>query len=95
MYALMILRYRAPMEEIVAATEVHRSYLRELHAQGVVLAAGPFDPRTGGALLLRLAEDGPTLDAIRDADPFYTQGLVEYELLPWKVGIGLAALDGL
>ncbi len=95
MYALMILRYRAPMDAIVAATELHRSYLRELHTRGIVLASGPFDPRTGGAILLRLGEDSPTLEAIRDADPFHQQGLVEYELLPWNAGIGRDGLDGL
>lgn len=95
MYGLMILRYRAPMDAIEATTDAHRSYLRELHSRGIVLASGPFDPRTGGAILVRVPEEGPSLEAIRDADPFHRQGLVEYELLPWNVGIGRSAIDQL
>ncbi|HEU5404040.1 MAG TPA: YciI family protein, partial [Terriglobales bacterium] len=57
MYALAIIRYRRPLEEIAAVTENHRAYLRELKKQGVLIASGPFDPRFGGALLLRVKDD--------------------------------------
>ncbi|MES2124682.1 MAG: YciI family protein, partial [Gemmatimonadota bacterium] len=76
MYALILIRYRRPLEEIVAATEAHRGYLRELQAAGTLLASGPFDPRTGAAVLLRVPEDDPgALDRIRNADPFFQAGL--------------------
>ena len=94
MYALMILRYRRPLDEIVARTDAHRSYLKTLHAAGILLASGPFDPRVGGALLLRLPDDDPTaLDRIRDGDPFFQEGLANYELLPWKPTMGAEGLD--
>lgn len=96
MYALIVIRYRRSLEEITAGTEAHRGYLRELQAAGVLLASGPFDPRTGGALLLRLPDgDAEALDRIRDADPFYRSGLADYELLRWNPVIGLEALDRL
>jgi hypothetical protein len=132
MYALAILRYRRPLEEIVAATDAHRAYLRDLAARGIVLAAGGvcppmtlgphrvppgttacpmwwFDPRAGGALLLRVPDEDPqrALDAVRDGDPFWTRHhlgirrrkrqppLVQYELLPWAPAIGKDALDRL
>lgn len=95
MYALILLRYRAPLEEIVAATDAHRSYLRSLHARGILLASGPFDPRIGGAILLRLPEGGPSLEEIRDGDPFHQLGLVEHELLRWMPVLGTEGLDRL
>jgi uncharacterized protein YciI len=95
MYALAILRYRRPLEEVMGTVEEHRAYLRELKRQGVLLASGPFDPSSGGALLLRVdkADPNSALDRIRDNDPFYTRGLAQYELLPWNVVIGSEDLD--
>jgi uncharacterized protein YciI len=96
MYALILIRYRRPLDEVASATDDHRSYLRELHAKGILLASGPFDPRTGGALLLRLENDDPaTLDAVRDADPFWQRGMANYELLRWTPTIGTEALGTL
>lgn len=96
MYALAIIRYRRPLEEVAAHTEAHRAYLRGLKAQGLLVASGPLDPRNGGAALFRLP-DGPDalarLDALRDGDPYVKGGVAQYELLPWAVGIGLEDLD--
>ncbi|MES2306749.1 MAG: YciI family protein [Gemmatimonadota bacterium] len=96
MYALILIRYRRPLEEIVAATEGHRNYLKTLKAEGVLLASGPFDPRVGGALLLRVPDgDTRALDRIRDNDPFFRDGLANYELLPWNPVLGAEGLDQL
>jgi uncharacterized protein YciI len=97
MYALILIRYRAPIEAIEANTDAHRAWLRELKAKGVLIASGPFVPRTGGALLMRVPDDNPgaALDAVRDGDPFFQLGLANYELLQWNPGIGREALDGL
>jgi uncharacterized protein YciI len=97
MYALAILRYRRPLEQVMSIVDEHRGYLRELKKQGIVLASGPFDPRSGGALLVRIAGGDAiaTLDRIRDNDPFYKQGMAQYELLPWNVVIGAEDLDRL
>ena len=98
MYALAILRYRRPLDEVVAAQDEHRAYLRTLHAQGLLLASGPFVPRAGGALLLRVPDGDDAqaaLDRIRDGDPFTQRGIAQYELLPWAPTIGVEALDRL
>lgn len=97
MYALAVIRYRAPIEVIEAATETHRAYLRELKAAGTLVVSGPVVPRTGGVLLLRVPDDNAAaaLDAVRDGDPFWKQGLANYELLPWMPVIGREGLDGL
>ena len=75
--------------------EPHRAYLRQLKADGTLVAAGPQDPRIGGLFLLRVSDDTPQadLDKIRDDDPFYQQGVAQYQLLPWKPVIGKEDLD--
>lgn len=94
-YAIAIIRYRRPLEEILKVVDLHRAYLGSLKAQGVLLASGPLDPRSGGALLLRVPEENvlESLDQIRDADPFVKAGVAQYELLPWVPVIGREGLD--
>jgi uncharacterized protein YciI len=95
MYAIAIIRYRRPLEEVMAVTEQHRSYLKELKDSGSLVASGPMEPRTGGVLLLNVPDDDVigALDKIRDEDPYVTFGMAQYELIPWMVGIGREDLD--
>lgn len=97
MYALAIIRYRRPLEEVLKVVESHRAYLQGLKGKGILLASGPLDPRNGGALLLRVPEDDSlvALDRIRDDDPFTKAGVGQYELLPWLPNIGKEQLDNL
>lgn len=92
MYAIAIVRYRKPLEEVLKVVEAHRAYLRELKGRGWLIASGPLDPRNGGALLLRVP-DVAALDAIRDGDPFVHASVAQYELLPWVPNIGVEDLD--
>ena len=95
MHALVILRYRRPLAEINTITEADRAYIRRLQGQGIVIAAGPFNPRTGGALLVRVSDENShaVLDRIREEYPFAKAGLANYELLPCNVMSGLETLD--
>lgn len=96
MYALAIVRYRLPLEEIAEAQrEAHREYLRQLKSEGVLIASGPFAPHVGGAFLLRVPDDDPNaaLDRVRDGDPFAAHNLAQYELLVWNVKTGKEDLD--
>ena len=97
MYALAIIRYRRPLEEVLPVVDEHRAWLRELQGEGILLASGPMDPRSGGALLLRVPDNAvhATLDRVRDGDPFTQRGLAQYELIPWAPTIGKDALDRL
>jgi uncharacterized protein YciI len=97
MYALAILRYRKPLDEVLRVVDEHRAYLRILKDQGLLLASGPLDPRSGGALLLKVPDESvqASLDRIRDEDPLTMAGLAQYELLPWCPTIGIEGLDKL
>ncbi len=95
MYAIAIIRYRKPIEDVQQHTDAHRAYLQSLKQQGLLLASGPLVPRNGGALLLRVADNEAQamLDRIRDNDPYVRAGVAQYELWPWNVGIGAEDLD--
>lgn len=97
MYALALIRYRRPVEEVVVQTPAHRAYLQTLKESGVLIASGPLDPRYGGALLLRVPDDNAqaVLDAVRDHDPYWISGVAQYELLTWNVMTGKEDLDKL
>ena len=97
MYALAILRYRRPLEELSKFVDEHRAYLEQLKKKGTLLASGPLDPRMGGALLLRVPDNDVqgTLDRVRDGDPFVKHGVAQYELLAWNVMLGVEELNRL
>lgn len=97
MYAIALIRYRRPLDEVLAVVDQHRAYLKALKEAGTLIASGPLDPRTGGALLLRVPDDDVhgALDAVRDGDPYVTFGVAQYELIPWAVNTGREALDSL
>ena len=97
MYAIAVLRYRRPIEEVLTVTDAHRAYLLGLKDRGLLLVSGPLNPRHGGALLLRVPEEGArgTLDRIRDEDPYTKAGMAQYELLPWTPNLGAEGLERL
>ena len=96
MYAVGIIRYRRPLEDVILHQDAHRAYLRDLKSKGIVIASGPMNPRSGGLLLLRVADDDlEALDAVRDNDPFVRNGVAQYELIGWNPGIGKEDLDRL
>ena len=97
MYAIVIVRYRKPVEEVVKIQEEHRAYLRQLKEAGTLIAAGPMDPRFGGMFLLRVPDGNvqASLDTVRDNDPYYQAGVAQYELNAWNVLTGKDDLDRL
>ena len=96
MYAIGIIRYRRPLEEVLVHQDAHRAYLRGLKDKGVLIAAGPMNPRFGGLCLLRVPDDdGTALDTVRDNDPFVQNGVAQYEMIGWAPVMGKDELDRL
>lgn len=94
MYAFVALKYRYPLERMVQTQDRHRAYMRGLHAQGKLVCSGPFDPRDGGALLIR-AKDDAELKALLAGDPFQQEELVDTTIYRWAPNIGVEGLDAL
>ncbi|HEY2512114.1 MAG TPA: YciI family protein [Polyangiaceae bacterium] len=93
MLALVLISYRVPLDVVAQHTDDHRAYLRTLHAQGKLLASGPFAPRTGGALLLRVEREDE-ISAIIANDPFHARGVAEHETRVWTPTIGAELFEG-
>jgi uncharacterized protein YciI len=91
MYALAIVRYRRPLDEVLVHWAAHHEYLQALKAEGLLIASGPLEPRFGGALLLRVPDGDrieATLDRVRDSDPYWKAGVAQYEVLACTVTPG-------
>ncbi len=68
----------------------HREFLGALHAEGTLLASGPYTDEDGGALLI-LQGEGTAAEvlSVLDPDPFRREGVVlERSIRPWNVVIG-------
>jgi uncharacterized protein YciI len=94
LYAFVALKYTAPLERILQTVERHRGYLRELHAAGKMVASGPFVPREGGGLLLRI-DDPSEIAPLLAKDPYHREGLCTDTIYIWDPGIGREGLDSL
>ena len=93
-YAFVVLRYRVPIARVEEVTPRHRAWCAELHRQGKLIASGPFVPREGGGLLLRV--EGPEeMAALLANDPFQREGVAESTVHWWAPGLGAADLDAL
>ena len=94
LYAFVALKYRYPLERMLKTIDRHRAYLRELLVQGKMVASGPFVPREGGGLLLRI-ENPAEIAPLLARDPYHLEGLVSDIVYVWDPNIGREGLDKL
>jgi uncharacterized protein YciI len=94
LYAFVAVRYRYPLDRMMQTIDGHRAYLRDLHAKGKMVASGPFVPREGGGILLRV-EDESEIQPILAKDPFQIEQLVDTTVYKWAPNIGVEDLDSL
>lgn len=81
---LILLNYLKPIEEVERATPAHRAYLDTLYAQGKLVCSGPRVPRTGGVILANVDTELEASKIVAD-DPFFTEGVAEYDLVRFDV----------
>ena len=72
------LTYKVPEEIVDFHLPAHVKWLEDAFDQGIFLVAGRKIPRTG-ALLLSNADRG-ALDASLASDPFYVNGVAEFDV---------------
>jgi len=78
------LTYRVPQEIVDFHKDAHIGWLQKAFDDGVFIAAGRKIPRTGGLLLSQA--DRETLDASLAQDPFYTNGVADFEVMEFHAG---------
>lgn len=71
------------METVEEHTPAHREYLKSQYAEGRLLMSGPFVPRTAGVLWAQ-AEDRLAVQSMIEKDPFWTNGIAEFEINEFK-----------
>lgn len=78
-----IFRY-ANQDKIAATRPRHREYLTALHAQGKIVASGPFEDDSG-ALIIYEADGPEELEALITNDPFHEAGVfAAWTPRPWR-----------
>ncbi|MEU4809238.1 YciI family protein [Nocardia fluminea] len=66
--------------------EPHRTFLRELLAQGQLQESGGFTDGTGGAYVV-LAENLTAATAIAHSDPLHTTGASDLTIHEWEITV--------
>ncbi len=81
---IVILSYKKPIEEVERLTVPHRAFLDQLYADNVLLISGPQVPRTGGVLVARGGRTADELMSLLKADPFYIEGVADYQVIEFN-----------
>lgn len=89
MVALFLLTYGYNETDLRAQRrDDHVAYLKKLAEEGTLLAAGPYEDGSGGAIVLR-ADDRAAAEAAVAGDPFTQLDVTrDRTLVPWKVTVG-------
>ncbi len=75
----VVLRYIAPIERVDAYRPAHITFLEKYYQKGVFLVSGVQTPKTGGVILARGGSRSELQDILKE-DPFFTEGLAEYQM---------------
>jgi len=73
------LTYKVPDEIVDFHRPGHMAWLKDAFDGGIFLASGRRVPATGGVLLSKV--DRATLDASLTEDPFYSNGVADFEII--------------
>lgn len=73
------LTYKVPLAEVDQYLEEHKLFLKKNYAQEVFLLSGRKQPRNGGIILAQ-AENMSGIHNIIREDPFYRNGIAEYQV---------------
>ena len=77
---IVILTYIKPIEEVDRSLQAHRDYLAVHYTAGDFITSGPQTPRVGGVIMMK-ADNRAAVDAIITQDPFYINGIADYQIV--------------
>jgi len=79
-------------EALAEYLEGHFSFVLDLERQGKLFAAGPFlddnGENSGNGLLIIRAGSRDEVLKIMEADPLFTSGVRNYEIVCWQLNVG-------
>lgn len=87
------LTYKKPLEEVIEHLQEHRDYLATCYQAGKFLASGPKNPRTGGVIIALVGRE--EMEMLIEQDPFYQNGLAEYEITEFEPVLHCQQLEAL
>lgn len=73
------LTFKVPLTEVNKYLSAHREYLDYYYKQGVLLASGPLNPRTGG-IIIAATKDRAFLEDFIAKDPYYLAEIADYQI---------------
>lgn len=76
---IISLTYKRPLEEVDRHLDAHVEYLKKEYARGSFFASGRKVPRTGG-IIFSAIKSRDELNSILELDPFYYEGVADYEI---------------
>ncbi len=77
---IAILAYKKPLSEVDNYLSAHREYLAKHYAIGDFITSGPQIPRIGVVIMIK-ANNREAVDAIISEDPFYINGIADYQIV--------------
>ncbi|WP_027713056.1 YciI family protein [Dickeya chrysanthemi] len=89
---IISLTYHAPLDEVENLLEKHVTWLKRGYEQGMFVASGRKNPRTGGVILAKsvVREE---LEAFLAQDPF--QAVANYEVINFQPSMTIDAFSAL
>lgn len=91
---ILSLTYKVPVSEADQHLEAHIRFVEKYYDEGIFLLSGKKVPRTGGVILVR-CESREKLESIIQEDPFFKNGISDFEITEFhatKAGKGLEIL---
>ena len=81
---IILLNYKVPISELEKVVPAHRAYLKtEGYAKGLIIAAGPRVPRTGGLIVFN-SDDRSLVEAFVAKDPFILENVSDAEIIEFN-----------
>lgn len=77
------IEYVIPRDEALPHLEAHMAFIRDYMDKGVFLVSGPKEPLSGG-VIIALAKDRDTVEAIADGDPLFVNGCTRHHITEFK-----------
>lgn len=78
------LTYIEPLEVVEKHLQEHINFLNHYYAEGLFIASGRKNPRTGGIILMQGKNKEVVQEIIRQ-DPFYKNKIAQYDIIEFEV----------